>query len=90
MACADKAEQVAESFVHGPAGEAPYLATADVRTTARLHVPAQRCPVVVLARSLETRELVTFDWQRPLGETARSTGGPLIHCGGTARPAAKH
>lgn len=89
MACADQAAKVAESFVQGPPGEAPYLATADVRTTKKLHVPPQRCPVVVLARSLETSELVTFDWQRPLGETARSTGGPLIHCGGAARPAAK-
>ncbi|HSS00806.1 MAG TPA: hypothetical protein VLM79_27300 [Kofleriaceae bacterium] len=89
MACADQAEKVAESFIAGPAGEAPYLTTADVRTTARLHVPAQRCPVVVLAKSLETSALTVFDWQRPLGETARSTGGPLIHCGGAARPAAK-
>jgi hypothetical protein len=89
MACADEAEKVAESFIEGPPGEAPYLATADVRTTKRLHVPPQRCPVVVLARSLETSELVAFDWQRPPGETARSTGGPLIHCGGAARPAAK-
>jgi hypothetical protein len=89
MACAEKAEQVAEAFVGGALAEVPYLATADVRTTARLHVPAQHCPVVVLARSLETRDLVTFDWQRPQGETARSTGGPLIHCGGAARPAAK-
>jgi hypothetical protein len=80
MACADKAEQVAQSFIDGPPGEAPYLATADVRTTAKLHVPAQRCPVVVIARSLEERNQVTFDWQRPQTETARSTGGPLIHC----------
>lgn len=81
MACADKAEQVAQAFLGGQLAEVPYLAAADVRATGRLHVPPQRCPVVVLAKSLEDREPITFDWQRPLGETARSTGGPLIRCG---------
>jgi hypothetical protein len=80
MVCADDAEKLAETFIGGALGEVPTLATADVRTTRRLRVPAQRCPVAVVARSLETRELVTFDWQRPLGESARSTGGPMIHC----------
>jgi hypothetical protein len=80
MACADKAEQVAQEFLDGRLTEAPYLAVADVRTTGRLHVSPQRCPVVVLAKSLEDRGAITFDWQRPLGETARSTGGPLIRC----------
>lgn len=86
MACADKAEQVAASFLDGPAGEAAYLAVADVRDTKRMHVGPQRCPVAVLARSLEPRQTITFDWQRPLGETARSTGGPLIRCA-AAKPA---
>lgn len=80
MACADKAEQVAESFLTGAPGEAPYLAISDVRSSGRLRVPPQKCPVAVLAKSLETRDAITFDWQRPLGETARSTGGPLIRC----------
>ena len=86
MACADKAAQLAEAYVEGNNGEVPYLATADVRATAKLHVPAQRCPVVVIAKSLEPTQVVTFDWQRPQRETARSTGGPVIHCG--ADPAA--
>jgi hypothetical protein len=80
MACADKAEQVAESFLTGDAGEAPYLAVADVRGTERLRVPPQRCPVAVLARSLALDGPITFDWRRPQGEAARSTGGPLIRC----------
>jgi hypothetical protein len=87
MACADKAAQAAQAFVEGNNGEVPYLATADVRTTGKLHVPPQRCPVVVVAKSLEDRDPVTFDWQRPQGETARSTGGPLIHCAAAKPPA---
>lgn len=89
MVCAASAEKVAETFVGGALGEVPTLATADVRTTAHLRVPPQRCPVAVIARSLETRDVATFDWQRPLGESARSTGGPLIHCPAAARAATK-
>jgi hypothetical protein len=80
MACADKAEQLAQAYVEGNRGEVPYLATADLRGQGKLHVPAQRCPVAVIARPLDDTGMVTLDWQRPLGETARSTGGPLIHC----------
>jgi hypothetical protein len=81
MACAERAEEVAASFLTGEAAMAPYLAVADVRDTASLRVPPQRCPVAVLARSLEPRAPVTFDWRRSPGEIARSTGGPLIRCG---------
>jgi hypothetical protein len=88
MMCARDAEKLAESFVGGALGEVPTLATADVRAARRLHVPPQRCPIAVVARSLETRDPVTFDWQRPLGETARSTGGPAIQCP-SARTATK-
>jgi hypothetical protein len=87
MACANKAEQVAESFLTGEAGEVPYLVVEDVRGTAHLRVPPQRCPVVVLAKSLEASAPITFDWQRPARETARSTGGPLIRCGGAKHAA---
>ena len=80
MACADKAEQLAQAFVEGNRGEAPYLATADVRGHGKLHVGPQRCPVAVLARPIDDAGTVTFAWQRPKAETARSTGGPLIHC----------
>ncbi|HEU4726806.1 MAG TPA: hypothetical protein VFT22_02925 [Kofleriaceae bacterium] len=86
LACADKAEQAAQAFLDGDLATIPELASADVRTTRRLHVPAQRCPVVVLARSLDDAAPVVFDWQRPPGEAARSTGGPLIRC---ARPPAR-
>lgn len=81
MACADRTEEVAASFLTGEASMARYLAVVDVRDTARLRVPPQRCPVAVLARSLESRAPVTFDWRRSPGETARSAGGPLIRCG---------
>jgi hypothetical protein len=85
MACADKAEQLAEAYVAGQRGEAPYLATADVHGRGRLHVAPQRCPVAVIARPLDDTVPTTFDWQRPLDETARSTGGPLIQCPATGR-----
>jgi hypothetical protein len=88
MACAAKAEQVAEAFLGGDLGEAPYLAVADVRGTEQLRVPAQRCPVAVLARSLEAHP-VTFGWRRPPAEAARSTGGPLIRCPPAKAPSAR-
>jgi hypothetical protein len=80
MACADKAAEVAQAYVAGNNGEVPYLAMTDVHGTGKLHVPAQRCPVVVIAKSLEESAPITFDWQRPQRETARSTGGPMIRC----------
>lgn len=87
LACADKAELAADAYLAGNNGEVSYLAVADVRGTKRLHVPPQRCPVVVLAKSLEEREPLTFDWQRPPGESARSTGGPLIRCAAAGQAA---
>lgn len=80
LACADKAGELAQAYLEGNNGEVPYLATADVRASGKLHVPPQRCPVAVIAKSLETAAPVTFDWQRPQVETARATGGPVIHC----------
>jgi hypothetical protein len=88
MACADHAEAIAEAYVGGKLGEMPYLATADVRGSRKLHVPAQRCPVAVIAKSLETVAPAVFDWQRPLGESARSTGGPVIRCNESRSPQA--
>jgi len=89
LVCADQAERAAQAFLDGRAGEVPSLATAEVRSMGQLRVPAQRCPVVVLARSLDARAPITFDWQRPPGETARSTGGPLIHCAAAGRAASR-
>ncbi|HET7504092.1 MAG TPA: hypothetical protein VFK02_23890 [Kofleriaceae bacterium] len=88
MVCADKAEQAAAAFLDGNLAAVPELASADVWATRRLHVGAQRCPVVVLARSLDDAAPVVFDWLRPAGEAARSTGGSLIRCG--APPAPRH
>jgi hypothetical protein len=85
LACADEAERAATAFLRGEGGASQYLAVTDVRSTARLHEPPQRCPVAVLARSLDPRATVTFDWRRPPGEAARSTGGPLIRCGPPSR-----
>lgn len=81
MACASKADELAEAYLGDNNGEVPYLATADVRTTAKLHVPPQRCPVVVIAKSLETTQPAVIDYLRSQRETARSTGGPIIDCG---------
>jgi hypothetical protein len=90
LACADQAAEAAQAFVDDKPAAAHELGSVEVRTTARLHIPPQRCPVAVLARPVamaasgDKPTPVILDWKRPLGEAARSTGGPVIHCGAPA------
>ena len=80
LACADRAEQVAEAFLRG-AAPSPIGALAErlVRDHDRLHIGPTRCKVAVVARSV-TPQPVTFEWRRPRREKARAQGGPLIDC----------
>lgn len=78
LACQQQANELADAWLAGDLGEVPYLAMADVYAHGRVHVPPQRCPVVVVARSLD--QPAAFDWQRPASEIAGSTGGAIIHC----------
>ena len=57
------------------------LAVKDVRGKGTLRIGPASCPVVLVAQQLGSGvQGAAFDWQRPLSETARSTGGPIIEC----------
>ncbi len=85
-ACAADADEVATEFLAGHAIPSPAaLGSVDARTKARLRIKPTSCPVVIVATPIGTAP-VTFAWQRPASEIARSTGGPLIHC----QPATGH
>lgn len=80
--CAKDGEVVADDYMHGRPPSAKPLAAQELRGQATLRTRGGRCPVVVVVRSLSpTGPTATFDWQRPLGETTQSTGGPIIRCG---------
>jgi hypothetical protein len=76
--CAEDGEAVADDFMHGrPPSKTP-LATQEIRGKGTLRTPGGRCPVVVVVSPAGGP--ATFDWQRPLGETTKSTGGSIIRC----------
>ena len=85
LACQDQAELAAQAFVDGkPPQLVTTLAQAPISNHGVLEIKATSCPVVVIARSLAATP-VTFDYQRPPTEKARSTGGPVIHCAAKSR-----
>lgn len=80
LACIDKVGPAAQAFIaERRAPTIPTLAQRDVAGKATLAVGDQSCKLAVVVRSL-AQQPVTFDWQRPASEIARSTGGPVIHC----------
>ena len=82
LACADQAELLASAYVGGqPLPAIKTLAAKDIRGKGTLSIRRASCPVAVVAQPLDSDVRGgTFDWQRPLAETARSTGGPIISC----------
>ena len=80
LACADQARPAAEAFAAGrPPPAVPTLGQADVRGHGRIEIQPTGCMVAFVARSI-SKAKVTFDWVRPPGEQALSTGGPIIRC----------
>lgn len=80
LACEDEVKSTVDAFVNEK--PLPLIATldqADVNGSGALKIKAQRCKVAFVAKSL-SQERVTFGWQRPASEIARSTGGPAIRC----------
>jgi hypothetical protein len=84
LACRDQAEAVAAAYVDGkPLPAIKTLAEKDVTGKDSLRVGGAHCEVSLIARSLApapNAPAVTFAWERPQGEVARSAGGPLIAC----------
>jgi hypothetical protein len=86
LACADQVDTLATAYVNGqPLPAIKTLAAKDIRGKGSLHIARANCQVALVAQELDpSAHDVAFDWQRPLAETARSTGGPIIDC---AQPA---
>lgn len=84
LMCHDQAEQLAAAYLAGSElPEVTSLAVEDLGAGhGTLHVGRAKCPVAVVIREIPVagRAPVTFSWRRPPGESARSTGGPLIAC----------
>jgi hypothetical protein len=85
LACADQVDALAAAYVAGqPLPAIGTLATKDIRGKGTLRIARASCPVALTVQELDpSAHGVTFDWQRPLAETARSTGGPIIDCSPT-------
>ncbi len=80
LACADHASAAADAFVNGrPPPRVATLGQADIRGHGRIQIKPTSCMVAFVARSIAPA-MVTFDWLRPPGEQALSTGGPIIRC----------
>lgn len=79
IACQKAGESFASAFLGDSTHEAEAIKTAVIDKSGDLKIPAQRCPVVVVARSVAPA-MVTFDVRRPPVEIAQATGGAIIHC----------
>jgi hypothetical protein len=86
LACRDQAEELAAAYAEGhPLPAIKTLAAKDIVGKGVLRVKKAGCQVSLIAQQLIPRApALTFAWQRPPSEVARSTGGPLIAC---AQPA---
>jgi len=87
LACADQADALALAYVVGQRLPAiKTLAAKDIRGKGTLRIAHANCQVALVTQELDSSvHSGAFDWQRPLAETARSTGGPIIECSGTAK-----
>ncbi len=82
LACEDQADVLAAAYVADqPLPTIKVLAVKDIHGKGTLNIRRANCPVTMIAQSVDPNvHDGTFDWQRPLAETARSTGGPIIAC----------
>jgi hypothetical protein len=82
LACREQAEALAAAYVEGrPLPAIQTLAAKDIVGKGSLRVAKATCQVSLIAQPLApSAPAVTFNWQRPPAEVARSTGGPLISC----------
>ncbi len=79
LACLDQGDVVAQAFLDAKPNTARPLAGEVISGKGVLHAPKERCPVVVIARSIQPTP-VTLTFVRPAAEALASKGGPLLHC----------
>lgn len=87
LVCNHEAEAVAQAFMKEREPPAvPELASRDVRGHATLEARSPSCSVSLVARALPRPDVAgpaaVFSWRRVAGESALSTGGPIIRCPG--------
>jgi hypothetical protein len=87
LACRDQAEALAAAYADGrPLPVIKTLAAKDIVGKGSLRIGKAACQVSLVARqTVPNAPVVTFDWQRPPAEIARSTGGPIIACEGATK-----
>ncbi len=79
LACLDQAEAVSQAFLDNKPNTAKPLAGEVISGKGTLHAPKEKCPVVVVARSIQPTA-VQFTFVRPAAEAMQSKGGPLLQC----------
>lgn len=80
LACEDDIAAATDAFVAERAQPAiPTLAQTVVGSSGTLKTGPQTCRVALVVKS-QAPSTVAFDWRRPPGESARSTGGPAVRC----------
>lgn len=83
LACAKEAEETAVNFLSDKPNTAKPLAAELVTGHAKLKLPHERCPVVLVIRSVQPQP-VMMSFVRPQREAMRAAGGPLAACTSTA------
>lgn len=83
LACAKEAEETAQNFLDNKPNEAKAIAAELVTGHAKLKLPHERCPVVLVVRSVQPQP-VMISFVRPQREATRAAGGPLASCRSTA------
>ena len=80
LACLAEGEATAQAFLDEKTNTAKPLKSEVVTGHTTLKVPKERCPVVVVIRSVQPNP-VTVTFVRPAHEATESKGGPLARCG---------
>jgi hypothetical protein len=83
LACQKEAEETAQNFLDNKPNTAKPIAAELVTGHAKLKLPRERCPVVLVARSVQPQP-VMLSFVRPKPEATRAAGGPLAACASTA------
>jgi hypothetical protein len=80
LACRDQGELVAQAFLDNQPNNAKPVAAEVISGKAVLRAPKERCPVVVVARSIMPQP-VQLSFVRPPHEAMEAKGGPILACG---------
>lgn len=83
LACLKDAEETAQNFLENQPNTAKPIKADLVTGHAKLRLPHERCPIVLVARSVQPQP-VMLSFVRPQREATRAAGGPLAACRSTA------